>query len=580
MKMDSPKSFNKTKSVGGNEIAVALKSLRVHFLFVGIFSSVINLLYLSSPLYLMQVYNRVLVSESIPTLVLLTVILVLALVVMAILDAARSQVMIRCGILLDQKLAGRLFSALVQRSSRQGHSLGAQPLRELDDFRAFATGPGIFFAFDLPWIPIYLALLYIIHPVLGVVATIGAAVLLGLAFLNEFVTRKPMEDANASSRRSFVFTENIMQHADVIRAMGMQDAVERHWQSSRVGMLRRQAFASDRNAVISASIRLARLTLQSLMLGTGAWLAIDHAIMPATIFAASIIMGRSLVPVEQSVAAWKHAAAARSGYKHVREILNENPISDLKTIVPINKTALDVKELAYTVSGRSKPVLETISFQIGEGEALGIVGPSGSGKSSLAKLLIGALQPSNGEIWFGGLNYEHWDPAEFGHVTGYLPQDVGLFAGTVRENISRFSDTSVEQVIEAATLAGIHEMILDLPKQYDTMLGPGGLGLSGGQRQRIGLARALLGRPKLLVLDEPNAHLDVAGEEALSKALFVMKAQGTAIAVITHQPAVLNVVDTVLVLKSGRIERIGPPENFGSEMDAPGLHSTDLAVRQ
>ena len=578
--MDPPKAFNTPEVRESNEIAVALKSLRIHFLFVGIFSSVINLLYLSSPLYLMQVYNRVLVSESIPTLVLLTVILVVALLVMAILDAARSQVMIRCGILLDQKLAGRLFSALVQRSSRQGHSLGAQPLRELDDFRAFVTGPGIFFAFDLPWIPLYLALLYIIHPVLGVVATLGAAVLLGLAFLNEIVTRKPMEDANASSRRSFAFTENIMQHADVIRAMGMQEAVERHWQGSRAGMLFQQAFASDRNAVISAGIRLARLMLQSLMLGTGAWLAIDHAIMPATIFAASIIMGRSLVPVEQSVAAWKQAAAARSGYRHVRDILNQNPVSDLKTVVPINKTALDVKDLAYTVSGRTKSVLETISFQIGEGEALGIVGPSGSGKSSLAKLLIGALQPSKGEIWFGGLNYEHWDTTEFGRVTGYLPQDVGLFAGTVRENISRFSDTSVEQVIEAATLAGIHEMILDLPKQYDTMLGPSGLGLSGGQRQRIGLARALLGRPKLLVLDEPNAHLDLAGEEALSRALFVMKAQGTAIAVITHQPAVLSVVDTVLILKSGRIDRIGAPETFSSETDVPGLRSPNLAARQ
>lgn len=556
-----------------NEIKAAIRSLRMYFLIAGGFSCLINLLYLSSPIYLMQVYNRVLLSENIPTLALLTLILTVALLVMAILDMARAQVLIRCGILLDQKLAGRVFSALIQKSSRQGFSLGAQPLRELDEFRTFITGPGIYFAFDLPWIPLYLALLYLIHPILGLVATVGAVVLLGLAFLNDAVTRRPMEDAQAAARRSFVFTENIMQHADVIRAMGMQRAVEHHWQGSRVGMLQQQAFASDRNAWISSSIRFARLLLQSLMLGAGAWLAIDHALMPATIFAASIVMGRALIPVEQSVAAWKQAAAAQSGYKRVRDILNENPASDLRTIVPINKTALDIKELSYSSEGRKKSILDRVSMTVGEGEAIGIVGPSGSGKSTLAKLMIGALQPSNGELSFGGLNYAHWDPVEFGRITGYLPQDVGLFAGTVRENISRFTDASIEEVIEAARLAEIHEMILGLPNQYDTMLGPGGFGLSGGQRQRIGLARALLGRPKLLVLDEPNAHLDLEGESALSKALIVMKAQGTAIVVITHQPAVLNVVDNIVVMKSGSIEKIGPSETLASTMHQEGIRA-------
>ncbi|SFU21552.1 type I secretion system permease/ATPase [Mesorhizobium sp. YR577] len=561
---DATALFRPTKKRAESEISTAIKSLRPYLIIVGVFSSVINLLYLSSPLYLMQVYNRVLISESIPTLFLLTLILVVALLVMAILDAMRAQMLVRCGVLLDQKLASRVFSALVQKSSRYGYSQGALPLREFDDFRAFVTGPGIHFLFDVPWIPLYLGLLYLIHPVLGIVATIGAVFLLALAFLNEAVTRKPMDDAQAAARRSFVFTENIMQHADVIRAMGMQAAVERHWQGSRVRMLGRQAFASDRNAVISASIRLTRLLLQSLILGTGAWLAIDHAISPATIFAASIIMGRALVPVELAVSAWKQAGSARSGYRRIRDLLNENPASDLKTIIPTNETVLDVKGLSYRVGGRSKPVLDNLSFKIGEGEALAVVGMSASGKSTLAKLLIGALQPAGGDLSFGGLNYSHWDPAEFGRITGYLPQDVGLFAGSVRENISRFNDSSIDQIIEAATLAGIHEMVLGLPKQYDTMLGPGGLGLSGGQRQRIGLARALLGHPRLLVLDEPNAHLDLEGVQALSKALFVMKAQGTAIVVITHQPAVLSVVDTVLALNSGRIEKLGPPAAFAA----------------
>jgi PrtD family type I secretion system ABC transporter len=563
-------AFGVSGKVSGNEITSALRSLRTYFIIAGAFSSAINLLYLSSPIYLMQVYNRVLLSENVVTLAMLTFILAAALFVMAVLDMVRAQVLIRCGILLDQKLAGRVFSSLIQKSSRQGYSHGAQPLRELDDFRTFITGPGVYFAFDMPWIPIYLGLLYFIHPVLGLVATVGAALLLGLAFINERVTRRPMEEAQAASRKSFVFTENIMQHADVISAMGMQQAVERHWQNSRIGMLRQQAFASDRNAMISAGIRFARLLLQSLMLGAGAWLAIYHELSPATIFAASIVMGRALVPVEQSVAAWKQAGAARAGYRRVRDILNENPAPDFKTIVPVTQTVLDVKGLTYQAAQRNKSILDAVSFKLAEGEALGIVGPSGSGKSTLAKLMIGALKPSDGELWFGGLNYAHWDPVEFGRMTGYLPQDVGLFAGTVRENISRFSETSVEEVIQAATLAGIHEMVLNLPKQYDTMLGPGGFGLSGGQRQRIGLARALLGRPKLLVLDEPNAHLDVSGESALSKALMVMKAQGTTVIVITHQPAILRVVDTILVLKSGAIERIGPREKIGQLMIRAG----------
>ena len=545
-----------------NYVLHALKSLRMYFLFAGGFSCMINLLYLSSPLYLMQVYNRVLVSQSIPTLAMLTLILVLALGVMGLLDALRGRLLVRCSVLLDDRLAGPVFGALVRKAARQGISPGAQTLRELDEFRAFITGPGIHFAFDLPWIPIYLGLLYLIHPILGLVATVGSALLLLLVFVNERLTKTALETAQSSSRRAFVFTDNIMQHADVIHAMGMLPSVERHWQGNRGRMLAQQSLASDRNASVTASIRFARLLLQSLLLGTGAWLAIDHIIMPATIFAASIIMGRALVPVEQSVGAWKHAVAARSAYRRVTALLQENPDLQVRTIVPSEETALEVDGLSYRVENRKRPVLDKLSFSINSGEVLGIVGPSGSGKSTLARLLIGALSPSEGRLRFGGINYEHWDRGEFGRIVGYLPQDVGLFAGTVRENIARFQDVAVDQIVEAAKLAGIHELILDLPKQYDTMLGPGGLGLSGGQRQRLGLARALLGKPRLLVLDEPNAHLDITGARALSEALFVMKAQGSAIVVITHQPAVLETVDTIMSLDGGKISRFGPPEQI------------------
>jgi PrtD family type I secretion system ABC transporter len=542
-----------------DEIKEAVVALWPHFAAAGAFSSAINLLYLSSPLYLMQVYNRVLLNESIATLVLLTLILAVALLTMAALDGVRARILIRCGIRLDLALSGRVFEALVIHSAERGASRGAQQLRNLDQFRTFITGPGIYFAFDLPWIPLYLLLLFFIHPVLGVVASLGALLLLCLAGLNEMLTRDPLKQAEAAGNQSYVFTENILRHADVIRAMGMQPAVERNWQSQRSSMLVQQAYASDKNAVMTASIRFFRLLLQSLMLGTGAWLAIEHVIAPATIFAASIVMGRALVPVEQAVATWKQFIGAREAWAEVSDLLGETETAPPRTILPPTRNTVDVRELRCILPSRAEPVLKDLSFELRSGQALGIVGPSGSGKSTLARLLVGALAPAGGRLRFGGIDYAHWDPLEFGRKVGYLPQDVGLFAGTVRENIARFGDASTEEIIDAAKRAGIHEMILDLPKQYDTRLGPGGVGLSGGQRQRLGLARAMLGRPPLLVLDEPNANLDGPGEEALKLALLASKGEGATIIVITHRTTILDIVDLMMVLRNGALETIGPP---------------------
>lgn len=543
-----------------DELKQALRSVRRHFVIAALFSGCVNLLYLASPLYLMQVYNRVLVNENVTTLILLTVILAVALLAMAALDAFRAHILIRLGVILDGKLSSRVFEALIARSANQGFSKGAQQLRELDEFRAFITGPGIYFAFDLPWIPIYLLLLFLIHPVLGTVATLGAIALFGLAYVNEIATSRPLRVAQESAKHSFAFTENILRHADVIVAMGMKRAVQRHWLRSRSEMMHEQAFASDRNAVVGSGIRFARLLLQSLMLGTGAWLAIDHSIMPATIFAASIILGRALVPVEQGVGAAKQFSAARDGYGRVRDLLNEFPMEEPKTIVPVVQNAVTASDVGYKLPTRKQPVLHDLTFEIPQGQAIGIVGPSGSGKSTLARLLISAMTPSSGSLRFGGLDYAQWDQAEFGRLIGYLPQDVGLFAGTVRDNIARFGEATTHDIVVAARAAGIHEMILELPKQYDTPLGPGGVGLSGGQRQRLGLARALLGQPKLVVLDEPNANLDTTGEQALKEALLALKAAGTTIIVITHRTTVLEVVDVLMLLRGGRLEMIGPPQ--------------------
>jgi len=542
------------------EVNTSLLSLWPHFAMAGLFSGVINLLYLSSPLYLMQVYNRVLVSENVPTLLLLTGILVVALVTMAALDALRAQVLIRCGLRLETLLAPRIFEALVLRSARHGFSRGAQQLREFDQFRSFVTGPGIYFAFDLPWIPLYLLLLFVIHPILGVVATLGALMMLGLALVNETLTHRLLKTAEDAGNRAYAFTENILRHADVVRAMGMQPAVERYWSRSRTGMLAQQATASDRNAVIASAIRFARLLLQSLMLGTGAWLAIDHIIMPATIFAASIIMGRALVPVEQAVSTWKQFTAARDGYARVEELLADAPAAEPRTVLPPAENELGAERIFYRVPQRNAPILEDVSFTIEPGQTVGLVGPSGSGKSTLVRLLIGAIVPAGGRLSFGGIDYAQWDPLEFGRKVGYLPQDVGLFAGTIRENIARFGGASIEEIIEAAKVAGIHEMILELPRQYDTLLGPGGVGLSGGQRQRLGLARALLGKPSLLILDEPNANLDATGEDALRTALLALKAHGTTMIVVTHRATILEIVDQLMFLRAGRLEVMGSPD--------------------
>jgi len=543
-----------------NEMKAALRALMPQFVVAGLFSGLINLLYLSSPLYLMQIYNRVLESENVTTLLLLTVVLLLALVTMGGLDAMRSQLLIRTGVLLDGAIGQRVFRALVRKSSVEGFSKGTQQMRQLDQFRTFITGPGIYFAFDLPWIPLYLLLLFFIHPILGTLAAAGAIGLFGLALLNERLTRASLQTAESAANGSYGFTENILRHADVVEAMGMQPAIEVHWNGSRDRMLASQAFASDRNAVISSTIRFARLFLQALMLGSGAWLVIDGAIQPATIFASSIIMGRALVPVEQGVAAWKQFSEARLGYNEVSRLLAEQRESNVHTIVPKRGNALRAEDLTYRFPGATAPAVKGISFALDGGKALGIVGPSGSGKSTLARLLAGATRAESGKLTYGGIEYNKWDHIAFGAQTGYLPQDVGLFAGTVRENIARFGDVDVAKIIGAARVAGIHDMIMALPQQYDTALGPEGVGLSGGQRQRLGLARALLGAPSLLVLDEPNANLDKAGEEGLRGALLALKEHGSTIVVVTHRQSVLAAMDLLMFMRNGRIESYGPPD--------------------
>ena len=552
-----------------DDLKQALSGCLPYFGAAALFSCGINILYLSSPLYMLQVYDRVMSSGSHYTLVMLTVALLLALATMAALDAIRARVLVRCGIAFDARLAVRLMHALIDRAVYSGSARHAQLLRDLDQFRQFLTGAPLHALFDLPWMPIYVAILCLLHPVLGVVALVGAFVLLLLAALNELLTGRPLRRANEAAVRTYGFTDAALRNAEVIQAMGMQGGLLGTWDGDRREMLGTQAVASDRNATLTALIKFFRLFLQSFILGVGAWLAIDHAVTPGVIFAGSLLMGRSLAPIEQVVGAWKQFVGARQAYRRVSALLAAEPPRGFGMQLPRPQGRRSIERLVFAPPGAERPLIKGISFDLPAGQGLGLIGPSGAGKSTLARLLVGAWKPQVGHVRLDGADVYSWNRADFGRHVGYLPQDIELFAGTVRDNIARFQDADPAEIVEAAQKAGIHEMILRLPNGYETEIGEGGAQLSGGQRQRIALARALFGSPRLLVLDEPNANLDAEGEMALAQTLADLKAAGTTIVVIAHRPAVLNTVDKVIVMRDGAIEAFGPRAEIVARLTAP-----------
>jgi ATP-binding cassette, subfamily C, bacterial exporter for protease/lipase len=558
------------------EIGHALFALRRHFIFAAVFTGAINLLYLSSPLYLMQVYNRVLVTGSVTTLLLLTFMLAIALLTMATVDAFRARLLARCGLKLDSRLSGLIFDALIQRSARSGATKTAHDLRLFDQFRGFITGPAICIAFDTPWIPLYLLLLFIIHPLLGLVAAFGCLLLLGMAALNEWLTRDMAQLAETASNQSYAFTDNLLQHADVLEAMGMQDAVRKHWGISRRQMMANLLQGADQNGLMAAMTRFTRLMLQSIMLGTGAWLAIDHEIQPATIFAASIIMGRALVPVEQAVYIWKQFISARSGFAVIQNLLSQEPAKPAHICMMTGGDMVKAYNLVFSLPDRPEPVINNMSFTLGKGRVVGLIGPSGSGKSTLARLIVGALLPQAGGIALDGIARAHWTPELMRQKIGYLPQNIGLLAGTVRDNIARFSEASAEDTVNAARKAGVHDFIMTLPRHYDTVLGPNGVGLSGGQQQRIALARTLMGTPSLVVLDEPNANLDKAGEEALRQAIMTLKSLGVTTLLVTHRAPILELADDLMVVRDGKLDIFGTPQEVSDAIKSGAIRPPGL----
>jgi PrtD family type I secretion system ABC transporter len=527
------------------------------FAVAGAFSLAINLLYLAGPLYMLQVYDRVVPSGSEATLLMLTVILLLAYLVLAGLDMVRAAVLTRLSIRIDRQMAPRVMQAIIAGPVPGGEARG-QMLREFDTFRQFASGGGIHAIFDLPWAPIYVATIFLLHWALGVFAVVCCLALLALALLNEVLVRKPLAEANAAAARSYGFTEAAVRNGEIVRAMGMTAGLLQRWARDRAVMLGRQAGASDRGAAVQAVIRFLRLGMQSTVLGIGAWLVIEHEASSGAMFAASLLLGRALQPIEQVVGGWRNQVAARRAMRRLDDLFLTRPVADKPLALPRPAGRLEVENLTSVVPGQSTPLLRGVSFALEPGEVLGVIGPSGAGKSTLARHLVGVVAANAGSVRLDGADVVAWARGTLGRHVGYLPQDIELLADTVGANIGRFEADNDEAILRAGQRARVHELVLRLRNGYETPVGEGGVALSGGTRQRIGLARAVYGGPSLVVLDEPSSNLDAGGDSALADCIRDLKKDGTTTVVISHRLGTLDVVDKLLVLRDGQVALFGP----------------------
>ncbi|MEM1429021.1 MAG: type I secretion system permease/ATPase [Pseudomonadota bacterium] len=521
----------------------------------------INLLMFVGPLYMLQMYDRVLSSRNENTLYMITAIAVGLLVIFGILEFLRSRILVRAGMQFDEIIASPLFSRAVRLQVMHPGAGGRTALQDADKVRDFLTGQGILSFFDAPWVPIFLALCFAFHFWLGVVATAGAVIIFILAVANEFMTRDALQEATNAGSNAAHFASTTLQNAEVIRSMGMEERLANRWLSQRDQMLEGQSRASDRAGAIVACSKFVRMTLQVAILGTGAYLAMQQLISPGIMIAASIVMGRALAPVEQSVGNWKGFVAARQSGARLKRLFDAVDEDEERTELPKPKGDLRVEGVTTVLPETRETILKGITFDIKKGDTLAIVGPSGSGKSTLVRHVAGAGNPAAGAIRLDGTELKHWDPVQLGENMGYLAQDIKLFSGTVAENISRFDpDAKDEDIIAAATLAGSHEMIQGLRNGYETPVGDGGSQLSGGQRQRVGLARAVYKTPALIVLDEPNSSLDSDGEEGLIKCLNQLKKLGRTVVVVTHKANLLQLCNKTLVMADGKVQRFGPTD--------------------
>ncbi len=558
---------------------------RTVFFAVFVFSLVINALALTGSLFMLQVYDRVIPSGSIPTLLALCLIVAVLYSYFGVMDYVRSRIFVRLGRKLEEALRVRVFDVMAFMTLRNvngANGLGSQPVQDLTTVRQFISGQGPLAWFDMPFVPLYIAVLFLLHWVLGVVSVVAAVVILILALLTERAQRKPQAQATETSMRAQLLTEEARRNVEAMHSLGMKAAWRRRWEKVQGEALDQQTKANDAGASYAAFSRVFRLMLQSGMLAAAAWLAVKHEISSGSIVASSIILGRALAPIEQAVAGWPQFLLARKAYDRLANLLWLVPKERDRMELPAPKGILEVEKVVITLPGSDKPIVQGVGFQVKPGQGLGIIGPTGAGKSTLARALVGLIPLAQGSVRLDGATPDQRSSDDYGKAIGYLPQDVQIFAGTVAENIARFNDgVDASKVVEAAQLANIHDFVLRLPQGYDTQLGFGGARLSAGQRQRLALARALYGDPVLLVMDEPNSNLDAEGEVALDKAIRASLARGASVVVVAHRPSALVAMNDLLILADGRVAALGgrdeimakvglkPPVSNGAPSAAP-----------
>jgi PrtD family type I secretion system ABC transporter len=549
-------------AVRRSELAEALRACRSAFIGVGLISCMINLLYLTGSMFMLQVYDRVLPSRSVPTLVGLVVIAAMLYAAQGVLDLLRGRILGRVGTSLDEALNARVFDAVVRLPLLIGNrNEGLQPLRDLDNVRSFlgSMGPGAFF--DLPWLPFYLAICFVFHWLLGVTALAGAIVLVTLTLITEYTSRTPAKEAMTLAARRNGLAASSRRNAEVLIAMGMAGRMNKRWNEANEEYLSGNQRASDVTGGLGAVAKVLRMMLQSTVLAVGAYLVVHQEATGGIIIAGSILSARALAPVDLAIAHWKGFVAARQSWQRLNRLLEQMPVPAAQTLLQAPTKKLSVEGVTMVAPGDQRVIMQDVSFAVEAGSGVGVIGPSGSGKSSLIRALVGVWMPVRGKVRLDGAALDQWSSDVLGRYVGYLPQDVELFGGTVAQNICRFDpDAKSDAIIAAAKEAGVHEMIIKMRGGYGTQVGEQGSALSAGQAQRVALARALYGSPFLIVLDEPNSNLDSEGDEALTRAVCAARGRGAVVIVVAHRPIGIEGVDQLLVLKDGRMQTFGPKE--------------------
>ena len=556
-------------SLSENNLQSALKACKSSFLSVGFFSFFVNALMLVPTFFMIQVSGRVVPSSSTSTLLMLTLILTVLVVTMGALEWVRSRIMVRISNRLDVMLSRDVYRASFKRALNSGGAdATAQSLNDLTSLRQFFTGPGLFAFFDAPWFPIYTAVMFLFHPWFGWMTVACGVVLAVLAVVNHRVTGKALATANKENVASNMITTKTLRNAEVIESMGMLETLMNRWAKRQRNIMLLQSEASDKGGIVSSASKTFRILSQSFMLAIGAYLVVTHEINPGLLMAGSLLLGRALSPIDQIISSWKGFVSAKVQYDRLNKVMDDLKKEPERMPLPAPEGHIQVENLILAPPGAKAPVLRSISFVAPAGSIVGIVGPSAAGKSTLVRGLMGIWPPQHGVVRLDGADIASWDKQALGPHVGYLPQDIELFEGSISENIARFDKVDPEQVVEAAQMAGVHEMILMLPDGYDTVIGSDGINLSGGQRQRIGLARALYGNPRLIVLDEPNSNLDDIGERALGVALQKLKQTGATVFIVSHRPNILTRLDRILVMAGGTLSLYGERDRVIAELAA------------